>query len=67
MQYEDVVNSEMAEKRIIFGPTDHRPSPPPSKDASPDAPSKRTHSSLLGAMNAEEYHHNLIEVNGMLK
>jgi hypothetical protein len=57
----------MTEKRILFGPSDSRPSPPPSKDASPDAPSKRTGSSLLGAMTAEEYHHNLIEFIGKLK
>ena len=52
--------SEMTEKRTIFGPSaDSRPSPPPSKNASPDAPSKRTGSSLLGAMTAEELQWNI--------
>ena len=45
--------SEMTEKRILFESSASRLSPPPSKNASPDAPSKRTGSSLLGAMNAE--------------
>jgi hypothetical protein len=58
---------EMTERRIFSESSVARLSPPPSRNASPDAPSRRTGSSLLGAMNAEEYHHNLIEVNGMLK
>jgi hypothetical protein len=45
---------EITERRIFLEASVTVPSPPPSKYASPDAPSKRTHSSLLGAKTAEE-------------
>jgi hypothetical protein len=43
----------MTERRI-FSETAARPSPPPSRYSSPEEPSKRTGSSLLGAKTAEE-------------
>jgi hypothetical protein len=49
----------MTERRIFSETFAARPSPPPSRYSSPDEPSKRTGSSLLGAMTAEELQWNI--------
>jgi hypothetical protein len=41
-------------------------SPPPSKNASPEG-TKKTHSSLFGAMNSEEFNINIVTENARLK
>jgi hypothetical protein len=58
--------NKMTERRIFAGTSASKLSPPPSRYASLDAPSKRTGSSLLGAMNAEELQWNIHAQNARL-
>jgi hypothetical protein len=54
----------MIEHRLQFQSPDAKRSPPPSRNASPEA-TKKTHSSLFGAMNSEEF--NIVTENAKLK
>ena len=60
------VNTDMIEQRLFSGTSgsDTKMSPPPSRNISPEG-TKKTHSSLHGAMNSEEF--NIVEENGRLK